>query len=162
MTSKNIPSIPELFFKFFRLGLTSFGGPSMVVYIGKLAVDRNKWLSESEFKEGIALCQVIPGATAIQTAGYVGLKTHGILGAAVSFTGFGLPAFLVMLLFSALYSKTGEIPLVLSLFKGPEAIIVAIVANATLTFGKKNLVDFKTFLIAALVSVLIHLLGFGS
>jgi len=120
----------------------------MVVYIRRLAVEKKGWLDDRSFQEGVALCQVIPGATAIQTAGYVGLKTGGIAGAAASFIGFGLPAFLLMTLFSIIYLKTSNLPIFLSLFGGLEALIVAIVANATISFGRNTLKNWKSVVIA--------------
>ncbi len=56
------PTIIQLFLSFLRLGLTAFGGPAMVQYIKELSVKRNKWVDGETFKEGIALCQSIPGA----------------------------------------------------------------------------------------------------
>jgi len=66
----------------------------MVAYIRKIAVEKKGWLDAETFSDGVALCQMIPGATAMQTAAYVGLKTRGVAGASVSFIGFGFPAFL--------------------------------------------------------------------
>ncbi|MBM4043972.1 MAG: chromate ion transporter family chromate transporter, partial [Planctomycetes bacterium] len=66
------PTVLEVFASFLRLGLTAFGGPAMAAYIRELAVVREKWLSEDSFKSGVALCQSIPGATAMQVAAYVG------------------------------------------------------------------------------------------
>ena len=71
-------SVKSLFLSFLRLGLTAFGGPAMVAYIGELAVQRKKWLDQPTFKSGVALAQSIPGATAMQTAAYVGLRVRGI------------------------------------------------------------------------------------
>jgi len=76
MAPNHQPSILELFLSFTRLGMTAFGGPSMVVYIRKMAIEKKDWLDVSFFDEGVALCQVIPGATAMQTTAYVGLKTR--------------------------------------------------------------------------------------
>jgi len=75
----------------------------MVAYIRKMAVEQNHWLEEESFRSGVALCQTIPGATAMQTSAYVGLRVRGTLGAMASFVGFGLPAFLLMMTLSALY-----------------------------------------------------------
>lgn len=47
MTINSQPSILKLFTSFFRLGLTAFGGPSMVAYIRKMAVEKNQWLGET-------------------------------------------------------------------------------------------------------------------
>jgi len=81
------PSATALFVAFLRLGLTAFGGPAMVAYIRELAVVQKGWLDERGFRDGVALCQSLPGATARQTAAYVGLRTAGLWGALLSFVG---------------------------------------------------------------------------
>ncbi|MCX7987884.1 MAG: chromate efflux transporter [Thermodesulfovibrio sp.] len=128
--------LSQLFLSFFKLGLTAFGGPAMIAYIKDLAVNKKQWLDEKTFQEGVALAQAIPGATAMQVAAYVGLKTRGIVGGIASFVGFGMPAFILMLILSALYERTHSITAVISIFTGLQVIVVAIVANATLSFTK--------------------------
>jgi chromate transporter len=147
------PSLRDLFFEFLRLGLTAFGGPAMVAYIRKLAVEKRKWLSPESFREGVAICQTVPGATAMQTAAYVGLRVHGVAGAAACFIGFGLPAFGLMVLLSLIYQQTHELPAILSAFRGLRVIIVALVANATFTFAKTNLKDWRGALIGILCGI---------
>ena len=139
-------SVRSLFLSFLRLGLTAFGGPAMVAYIGELAVKRKKWLDQLTFKTGVALAQSIPGATAMQTAAYVGLRVRGIPGALASYVGFGLPAFLFMVILSSLYAASRDLPWVTSLFHGLQVIVVAVVANATYTFGRGTLRKHWTFL----------------
>jgi chromate transporter len=112
------PSLIRLFTSFLRLGATSFGGPAMVSYIRKMAVEQKHWLDEESFRYGVALCQTIPGATAMQTSAYVGLRARGAASALVSFAGFGLPAFIIMMALSALYVRTYSLPAVVSVFKG--------------------------------------------
>jgi len=149
MPGSALPTIPRLFLTFLRLGVTAFGGPAMVTYIRREAVERQRWLESRQFDDGVALCQMIPGATAMQTAAYVGLSTRGVAGAAASFIGFGLPAFVLMLVLSALYVRTHELPAVGAVFKGLAAVIVAIVANATWSFGERSVRDLRRTLIAA-------------
>ena len=129
------PSLLAIFLPFLRLGLTSFGGPAMVAYVRNLAVKKKQWLSGDSFSDGVALCQSIPGATAMQSTAYVGLKARGFSGAAAAYVGFGLPAFVFMLVLSVLYKYGQEAPLILSLFSGLRAIVVALMANAALSFG---------------------------
>ena len=148
------PSSAALFSAFLVLGLTAFGGPAMVAYIRELAVQKKRWVDRESFDSGVALCQAIPGATAMQTAGYVGLRVRGVIGAAASFIGFGLPAFVLMLVLSALYARTHELPIVLSAFSGLRAIIVALVANATVVFGRSSLKRTPHVLIAAVAAAL--------
>jgi chromate transporter len=133
------PSSPAIFFPFLRLGVTSFGGPAMIAYIRKLGVQKKQWLSGDSFSDGVALCQSLPGATAMQSAAYVGLKARGFSGAAAAYLGFGIPAFLFMLVLSVLYKYGQEASLILSLFAGLRAIVVALMANAAISFGKTTI-----------------------
>jgi chromate transporter len=151
----NKPSLTALFLSFFRLGVTAFGGPAMVAHIRELSVNRHKWLHEEQFKDGVALCQTIPGAIAMQMAAYVGLRAKGIAGAFASFVGFGLPAFILMLVLSSLYARYHEVPRIISLFKGLQVVVVAIVTNATYSFGKSTLNNFRDTILAIAASVLL-------
>lgn len=108
----------SIFWAFFRLGLTAFGGPAMVVYIRDLAVKKHGWLADDAFRDGEALCQTIPGATAMQAAAYAGLRAGGGLGAAASYIGFVLPSLVLMVILSALYSRTHQLSVAASLFSG--------------------------------------------
>ena len=93
----------------------------------------------------------------MQTAAYVGLRARGLPGAAVCFVGFGLPAFCFMVILSAFYARTHDLPLVLATFQGLRAMTVAIVANATLTFGKRSLTKLADLIIAGLAAALFAL-----
>jgi len=130
------PSAAAIFGSFLRLGITAFGGPAMIAHIKEMSVKRNEWLTEDTFKDGVVICQSVPGATAMQMAAYVGLRLRGMRGAVASYAGFGLPAFLLMLALAVFYSSSRELPLVVSLFRGLQVMVVAIVANATFTFGR--------------------------
>ena len=152
------PTIQELFLSFFRLGLTAFGGPAMVAQIRKMAVGKKEWLSEASYRDGVALCQMVPGATAMQAAAYVGLRSRGIGGAAASFIGFGLPACILMLILSTLYVRAHALPAVVSVFSGLQVVVVAIVAHAAFTFGKTWLKEWRGVLIALAAAVMF---GFG-
>jgi chromate transporter len=152
------PSCIKLFFSFLRLGLGAFGGPAMVAYIEEMAVKKYAWLDNKTFKDGVALCQAIPGATAMQVAAYVGLRTKGVWGSISTFVGFGLPAFILMLLLSVLYARLSRLQLVLSVFAGLEVTVVAIIVNATISFGKGCLKDYRDVAVA-LVTALLFWLG---
>ena len=143
------PSLADLFLSFLRLGLVSFGGPGMVAYIKRLAVARRRWLSEQEFQEGVALCQAVPGATAMQCAAYVGLRSRQLAGATVAYLGFGLPAFLLMLGLSVAYRHAVGLPAVTSVLTGLRALVVALVAHATWTFGRSSVKGLREGAIAA-------------
>jgi chromate transporter len=151
------PSLFHLFTSFLRLGATAFGGPAMVAYIRKMAVEKKRWIDETSVRDGVALCQTIPGATAMQMSAYVGLRVRGVAGAAASFIGFGLPAFLFMMILSALYARTHTLPSVVSVFNGLQAIVVALVANATAAFGRTSIKDWKNVINALIAAGLFGL-----
>jgi chromate transporter len=148
------PSLVHLFLSFLRLGTTAFGGPAMIAYIRRMAVEKRRWITEPSARDGVALCQTIPGATAMQFAAYVGFRTRGVAGAAASFIGFGLPAFLFMTILSALYARTHTMPSVMSVFSGLQVIIVALVANATSSFGRTSIKTWKNIVNALFAAVL--------
>ncbi|MGC9966156.1 MAG: chromate efflux transporter [Syntrophobacteraceae bacterium] len=152
------PPLSRLFLAFLRMGITAFGGPAMIGYLRKMAVSERKWLDGESFQSGVALCQMVPGATAMQMAAYIGLRVHGVAGAAVSFTGFGLPAFILMVVLSILYTHTHNISAVISTFSGLQALIVAVVANAAISFGKTSLKNWRNALIAIIAAGLFGLM----
>lgn len=129
----------QIFLAFFRLGLTAFGGPAMVAYIRRLVVLDKEWVTEDSFKKGIALCQTIPGATAMQAAAYAGLRAGGPWGAVAAYVAFGLPAFALMVILSSIYVQAHDLPTVISLFAGLQVIVIALLANATIGFGRRYL-----------------------
>ncbi len=115
----------------------------MVAYIREMAVQRHGWLSPESFKQGVAICQTIPGATAMQAAAYVGLRAGGPWGAIVAYFGFGMPAFVLMVVLSALYQRGHALPVVISIFAGLQVIVVAMVAQATINFGRTTVKDWR-------------------
>ncbi|MEW6753344.1 MAG: chromate efflux transporter [Candidatus Latescibacterota bacterium] len=130
------PSLRGLFVSFLRLGAVSFGGPAMVTCIRQLAVVRHRWLTEEDFEEGVALCQAVPGATAMQCAAYVGLRLRRLPGAVAAYLGFGLPAFALMLALAVAYARAVELEAVTAALAGLRALAVALVANAAWRFAR--------------------------
>jgi chromate transporter len=146
--AQSLPSPARLFLSFLLLGATAFGGPAMVEYIRRLSVEEKGWLDEQSFRDGVALCTTVPGATAMQVAAYVGLRVRGILGAAASYVAFGLPAFLFMMVLSALYLEMKGIGMAVSAFQGLKVLVVAIVGAAALGFSRDTLTGVRPLAIA--------------
>jgi chromate transporter len=151
------PALGQIFVSFLRMGITAFGGPAMIPYVRKMAVGQKKWIDGESFQDGVALCQTIPGATVMQMAAYIGLKVRGVPGALVSYIGFIFPAVVLMLLLSYAYARTHELPAVVSIFSGLQAVVVAVTANAALSFGKTSLKNRKSLLIALVAAGLFWL-----
>ena len=153
------PSLVRIFAAFLRLGLTAFGGPAMVSYIRAMAVDRKGWLSESAFQLGMAVCQLIPGATAMQMAAWVGLRSRGGPGALAAYLGFGLPAFSLMAVLSALYFSAREVPALTAAFSGLQLVVVALILHAAINFSRRYLDGLAAELLACLAGIWLGLRG---
>ena len=152
-------SLSLLFTRFLKIGATAYGGPAIGGQMKKAIVKDLGWMKEPEFMRGLALCQLIPGATFVQLSTYIGYRLRGIWGAFACAIAFVLPAFALLLILSTIYFKLGNLWSIQSLFKGLGAIVVAIVLNAFINFGKPILKDWKAILIAVLsfLAFLLHL-----
>lgn len=122
----------------------------MIGQIKQTIVNEYAWVKESEFLRGMALCQLIPGATMVQMVTYIGYQIRGFWGALISAFAFILPAFVALVILSAFYFKMQSLPFIHALFKGFGAIVVAIILNASIILGKSILKDWKAILISVL------------
>jgi chromate transporter len=152
MQQKDNPTYSQLFLFFVWTGFTAFGGLAMTAYVRKKITEKKKWLDEKTFDSGLALCQIIPGAIIMQLVAYIGLKMKGIRGAVVSFIGFGLPAFLIMLILSVFYKHSKNVGSVEQVLGVLRVVIIAIVANAAYIFASKNFRNVNDWIIGALAT----------
>ena len=73
--------LKDLMLYFLKLGTIGFGGPvALVGYMHRDLVEYRKWISEDDYKEGLALAQLAPGPLAAQLAIYLGYVHNRILG----------------------------------------------------------------------------------
>ena len=124
------PSVWELSKAFLQLGATAYGGLAMVSPIQRRVVQEKGWLSQKEFLDGLALCQIVPGATVVQLVTYVGYRLRRTPGALASAAVFILPAFVLMLILSALYFSYGNIAWVKSVSRGLGVVVIALLLQA--------------------------------
>ncbi|MEI7670799.1 MAG: chromate efflux transporter [Deltaproteobacteria bacterium] len=143
-------SLLFIFTRVVKVGATAYGGPGMIMQIKEAAVKKYSWVTEEMFMRGVALCQLLPGATMVQIVTYIGYRVRGIPGALTAAVAFVLPAFVALLALSALYFRFHSLWFIQALFKGLGAIVLAIILNACLTFGKNVLTDWKTVAISLL------------
>ncbi len=148
------PTLIALFASFLRLGSVSFGGPGVIAYIRRLAVVQRRWIDEDDFRLGTALCQAVPGATSMQAAAYVGLRTRGLGGAVAAYAGFGLPAFSLMLALSLAYERAVAFHSVTAALTGLRAVVVALVVNAAWAFGRPAVRSVRDALLALATAAL--------
>lgn len=137
---------------FLWIGMTSFGGGRALFFHEEL-VRRRRWLRESEFLEGLALCQLLPGPNIANLSVYLGQRLHGPLGALVAALGLIVPGALLMLVLSVLYFAGLRVAGTDDLFRGSGAAAVALVLATVGRVAPQGMRARGSWLVAPLVVV---------
>lgn len=144
---------------FLRLGTMGFGGPvALVGYMHRDLVEQRGWITEVDYKEGLALAQLAPGPMAAQTAIYLGYVHYRILGATLAGIAFVLPSFFMVVALGWAYSQFGGLSWMQAVFYGVGAAVIGIIAISahkltTKSVGKDKLL-WAIFLVLASVTVI--------
>ena len=121
-------SLSQLIIYFLRLGTTGFGGPvALIGYMHRDLVENRKWISEEEYREGLALAQLAPGPLAAQLGIYIGFVHYGVLGATLAGLAFVLPSFIMVVLLGIAYKLYGGLAWMQAVFYGVGAAVIGII-----------------------------------
>src|ERR1700677_2783543 len=99
---RTVPSLAALFMSFVSIGLLSFGG-GLTAWVRREVVQRRGWLDDQQFLSGYALSQLVPGATNVNLAVFIGTQLRGVPGALVCFAGLTTPPLVIAVILGALY-----------------------------------------------------------
>jgi len=157
VSDERVPyTLRDLVLYFLRLGTTGFGGPiALVGYMQRDLVERRRWISLKDYKEGLALAQLAPGPLAAQLAIYLGWLDHGVLGATLVAIAFVLPSFVMVLVLSALYLAYGGLAWMQGAFYGIGAAVIAIIARSAWKLTKSTLGSDRLLWVLFLASALV-------
>ena len=134
------PSRQTLAGYFLRLGATGFGGPVVLVEaMHRDLVAERGWVSEEEYREGIALAQLSPGPLAAQLCFYLGFLRGGVAGASLSGLAFVLPSFVMVVGLGWTYLRFGGLPWMQSVFYGVGAVVIGLIAKSAARLAGKTL-----------------------
>lgn len=124
--------------QFLWLGCISFGGPAAHIgYFQRAFVERLGWLSQAEFAQLLALCQLLPGPASSQLGFAIGRQRAGLGGALAAFAGFTLPSFLLLLAAAiGVGQLTANVWLDAALH-GLKLLALVVVADAVLTMSRQ-------------------------
>src|SRR5690349_21539296 len=132
-------TLKDLIIYFLKLGTWGFGGPvALVGYMHRDLVEDKKWISEDDYKEGLALSQLAPGPLAAQLAIYLGYVHYRIVGATLAGLAFVLPSFLMVLLIGYTYVEFGGLPWMQAVFYGVGAAVIGIIAISSYKLTVKS------------------------
>jgi chromate transporter len=122
------------------LGTWGFGGPvALVGYMYRDLVEKRGWLTESEYKEGLTLAQLMPGPLAAQLAIYLGFVHHRFVGATLVGLAFVLPSFFMVVALGAAYVGFGGIGWMQAVFYGVGASVIGIIAMSAWKLTTRNI-----------------------
>jgi chromate transporter len=122
------------------LGTWGFGGPvALVGYMHRDLVERRRWISEAEYKEGLTLAQLMPGPLAAQLAIYLGYVHYRIIGATAVGVAFVLPSFLMVLGLGWAYRSYGGLSWMQAVFYGVGAAVIGIIAVSATKLTRKTI-----------------------
>jgi chromate transporter len=141
--------IRDLVWYYLRLGALGFGGP--VALCGQMEqelVQEKKWLTKEEMREGIAVCQSLPGPLAIQVGIYVSYLRGGFWGAWAGGWAFILPNFVIVAALGALYVHYGDLPPVRAIFYGVSPAVIALILHSCYRLAKLGMEDLFQWVIA--------------
>ncbi len=148
--NSNKRTLLSLFIIFLKIGAFTWGGGyAMLPLIKNEVIEKKKWITSSDFIDGIAVSQSVPGAIALNTATFVGNKISGNLGAIVAVIGAALPSFISIVVVSIFFLRFRELGMVQNFFKGATPAIVALLVGAIIDIGKDALKGYKEIIIAA-------------
>ncbi|HET9580745.1 MAG TPA: chromate efflux transporter [Usitatibacter sp.] len=151
-------SLPQLARYMLRLGTLGFGGPvALAGYMHRDLVEERGWISEADYKEGLALAQLMPGPLAAQLAMYLGYVHYRIVGATVVGFAFVIPSFLMVVALGWAYVRFGGLAWMQATFYGVGAAVIGIIAMSaykltTKSIGKDALL-WAIYLVLAAVTV---------
>lgn len=133
-------SLWQLTLYFLRLGALGFGGPvALVGYMQRDLVERRSWISDADYREGLALAQIAPGPLAAQLAIYLGYVHYRLTGATVAGLAFILPSFLMVVGLGWAYVNFGGLTWMQSVFYGVGAAVIGIMTISAHKLATKNI-----------------------
>lgn len=141
-------SLTNISLYFLKLGTWGFGGPvALVGYMHRDLVENKKWLTEEEYKEGLALAQLAPGPLAAQLGIYIGFLNHGLVGATLTGLAFVIPSFIMVVLLGIAYQLYGGLAWMQAVFYGVGAAVIGIISLSAykLTIKSVGKLEFAAF-----------------
>ncbi|TWI78992.1 chromate transporter [Lacibacter cauensis] len=132
-------TLRQLIVYFLKLGTIGFGGPvALVGYMHRDLVEKRNWISEEDYKEGLALAQLAPGPLAAQLGIYLGFVHYRIVGATLCGLAFVIPSFIMVVLLGIVYKLFGGLPWMQAVFYGVGAAVIGIIMMSSYKLTLKS------------------------
>src|SRR2546422_3694898 len=117
-------------------------------------VQERQWLTKDEMREGIAVCQSLPGPLAIQVGIWISYIRGGFWGAWAGGWSFILPNFIIVSALGALYVYYGGLSPVKAIFYGVSPAVIALILHSCYRLTKLGMKDWLEGALAAAAVVI--------
>src|SRR5215813_6115023 len=153
-------SLREALEVWLRVASLSFGGRAgQIAVMHRILVEEKRWVSEARFLHALNYCMLLPGPEAQQLATYIGWLMHRTLGGVIAGGLFVVPGIVAIMALSYVYAGYGNVPVIVALFFGLKAAVLAIVLEAVFRIGKRALKNNVMVAVAAAAFVGIFFLS---
>jgi chromate transporter len=131
-----VGSWKEIAASLFKLGATSYGGPAIMGVMQAELQEKRRWVSKERFLEGLAVANMLPGATATQLGIFLGYARGGWVGGLLGGVCFVLPAFVIMLGLTIAYAGFSVTPVARGALYGLGPVVLGLYAVAVYRLGR--------------------------
>ena len=157
------PTLASLFVSFASIGMMSFGG-GLAAWTRREVVQRQGWLDDKQFLSGYALSQLVPGATNVNLAVFIGTQMRGTAGAIACFFGLtALPVVIVVALGLLYLHSQGQIggAWLSRVLGGMGAAAIGLNLGTGVRLARRNITGVIPAAITAVVTLSIGVFGFS-
>ena len=119
--------LAELLVSFLLVGLTSFGGMSMIPLISQQMLSHG-WMTAQEVADIVAIAEMTPGPLGLNCATFAGTRTAGLAGAAVATIGVLLPSLTITMLAAMFFKRFRESRLMDEALYGIRPVCIGMIA----------------------------------
>ena len=153
-------SMAQAFRVWLRVASLSFGGPAgQIAVMHRIIVEEKRWIGETRFLHALNYCMLLPGPEAQQLATYIGWLMHRTAGGIMAGGLFILPGMISIMALSYVYVTWGHVAIVVGMFAGLKAAVLAIVFQAVIRIGRRALKN--PIMLAIAVAAFIAIYGFA-
>ena len=143
-----LPLTAEVFWEGLKAGLVTFGGAFTVIpYLHDAAVEGQRWLTEAQFVDGLAMGGVLPAPLIIFST-FVGYLAGGLPGGVAMTIGIFLPAFVLPIFFHRWLIAVAQNPRIRPFLLGVAAGVIGLIAAVTVDILDASVVDVPTAILA--------------
>src|SRR5271170_5867216 len=125
------PSLATVLREWGRIGCIGFGGPpTHIALLRGLCVQRHRWLTDHDFEDAVAACNLLPGPASTQLAIYCAWRVRGRVGALLGGFAFIVPGLIVILALASFFLRGTPPRWALGAAAGAGAAVAAVAVHA--------------------------------